>query len=77
MIMIQAMQLQYSEINGLDVKVTEETGNLYLTGSSDIIASTGQGKLYPQALACYFRGKKIPAIITCSEGGGINSDILT
>ena len=37
----------------------------------------GQNKLFPGGPVCNFKGKEVPSYVTFSEGGGINSDILT
>ena len=37
----------------------------------------GKDKLFPGAPSCEYKGKKVPAFVTFSEGGGINGWILT
>ena len=39
--------------------------------------NVGVGKRYPGAPTCQFHGKDVPAFVCCSEGGGINSELLT
>ena len=75
-IIIQAKKLEYSEINGLDVTKIQDSTNHNLT-SKDVLENIGTVKLYPQGPVCHFCGVRIPAIVTCSEDGGINADILT
>jgi len=36
----------------------------------------GPGKAFPGAPTCTFRGKEVPALVTCTPTGSINSDIL-
>ena len=37
---------------------------------------SGPGKAFPGGPACVFRGKEVPALVTCTKKGGITSSIL-
>ena len=75
-IIIQSKGLDYGKIHGTDVQVLHNI-NSPLDNLADLKSHTGPGKLYLTAPSCTFRGKVIPGLVCCSEGGGISAKILT
>ena len=75
-IIIQVPSLVHGEIHGTDIRLLHNSDKP-LTNLADLQSHTGSSKLYPKRPVCTFRGKVIPAMVCCSEGGGINSKILT
>ena len=64
-----AEELTFEQRLGSDIRVSFDE-------DSTIEANSGEGKRFPGGPSCIFRGKTIPALITCSPKGSITSDIL-
>ena len=68
-IIFAALELSFVQRMGHDVRVEyDENGSV-----SD---NSGPGKSFPGAPTCHFRGKDVPALVTCSPKGSITSCIL-
>jgi hypothetical protein len=68
-VIFAAEELTYDQRMGHDIRtVYNEEGS-----TRD---NTGPGKSFPGGPVCHFRGKDIPALITCSPKGSITSTIL-
>ena len=66
--------------SGLDWDMLDDVDDSYLDSQSDIAffeENFGDSKLFPGGPTCTFKGKKIPALVTFTESGGIDGYTLT
>ena len=68
-IIFSAMELNFVQRMGHDVRATYDE-------TKSVSENSGPEKAFPGAPVCIFRGKDVPAIVTCTKKGGITSGIL-
>ena len=68
-IIFAAEELTFEQRMGHDIRIPYDN-------NGSVSENSGPGKVFPGGPCCLFRGKMIPALITCSKKGSITSDIL-
>ena len=63
-------ELTFEQRMGDDIRATYDT-------TKSVTQNSGRGKRFPGAPTCFFCGKTIPPLVTCSKKGSITSEILT
>ena len=62
-------ELTFEHRMGHDIRIPYDN-------NGSVSKNSGAGKVFPGRPCCTFRGKQIPALVTCSKKGSITSDIL-
>ena len=62
-------ELTFEQRMGDDIRVAYDA-------AKSVTQNSGRGKRFPGAPTCFFRGKTIPPLVTCSKKGCITSEIL-
>ena len=68
-IIFAAEELTFEQRMGHDIRIPYDK-------NGSVSENSGAGKVFPGGPCCTFRGKLIPALVTCSKKGSITSDIL-
>ena len=68
-IIFAAKELTFAQRMGHDIRAVHDE-------SKSVTENSGPEKTWPGAPTCLFRGKEVPALITCTKKGSITSEIL-
>ena len=75
-VIFKASQLEYFEKYGIDIDAKYASRD---DGDEDLERemNTGPGRWFPGGPVCKYKGKTLNTLAHASDGGGINSEILT